>query len=88
MKNPNLKIIKSTYDQLRNLIRQYRIKRKVRRLGLENYNNIEELFSDYYQNRTWSGGKEETVSGSGSTASTMVLPVAASISRKVSRVLR
>ncbi len=67
MKKKNLNFIKSTYDQLRNLVRQYRIKRKVRRLGLENYDNIEELFSDYYQNRIWSGGKEETVSGSGST---------------------
>jgi hypothetical protein len=64
MKRLNLKLIR---DQLKNYIRQYRIKRNVKRFGLEKYDNIEDLFSDYYRNRVWSGGKEETASGSGST---------------------
>ena len=31
------------------------------------YNGIEDLFTDYYDRREWSGGGDETVSGSGST---------------------
>ena len=36
-------------------------------MGLADYSDVEELFSDFYRNRTWTGGKNETVSGSGST---------------------
>lgn len=44
-----------------------RIRKAAKRAQLDKYDNVEDLFTDYYRNRTWSGGKEETVSGSGST---------------------
>lgn len=61
------KSLKLNFDKLRLSIRKFRIKRKTKNLALEDYNNVEELFSDYYKNKVWQGGKGETVSGSGST---------------------
>ena len=49
------------------LNKKRRINRVSRKMGLEQYDSVEDLFTDYYRNRTWSGGKAETVSGSGST---------------------
>ena len=53
--------------KLKLLDKKRRVIKDAKRLGLENYSSVEELFSDYYHNKTWSGGKKETVSGSGST---------------------
>lgn len=40
----------------------YRAKRRLSR-----YQDAEDIFTDYYRSRHWSGGGEETVSGAGST---------------------
>jgi hypothetical protein len=55
------------FRRLKLLYKKRRVRNDAKRLGLENYSNVEELFSDYFHNKTWSGGKKETVSGSGST---------------------
>ena len=55
------------FRKLKLLDKKRRVKKEAKRLGLENYSSVEELFSDYYHNKTWSGGKNETASGSGST---------------------
>ena len=54
-------------NKLKLIDKKRRVRKVAKRMGLEDYGNIEDLFSDYYRKRTWSGGKEETVSGSGST---------------------
>lgn len=53
--------------KLKLLDKQRRIRKVAKRAKLDQYKNIEDLFTDYYRQRTWSGGGSETVSGSGST---------------------
>lgn len=55
------------YTALKTWNKKRRLNRVTRKLGLHQYESDEALFSDYYKNRVWSGGKGETVSGSGST---------------------
>jgi hypothetical protein len=54
-------------QKLKTWNKKRRVAKHAKRLGLEEYEDVEELFSDFYRNNTWSGGKGETVSGSGST---------------------
>lgn len=65
--NPGETILNALINKLKLLDKKRRVKKVAKRLGLEKYSNIEDLFTDYYHNNTWSGGKGETVSGSGST---------------------
>lgn len=60
-------MLNNLIQKLKRWDKQRRIEKHTRRLGLKNYPNLETLFSDFYDNKTWSGGKGETVSGSGST---------------------
>jgi hypothetical protein len=54
-------------EKLKRLDKQRRVRKEAKRLGLENYDDVESLFTDHYRNNVWTGGKGETVSGSGST---------------------
>lgn len=60
-------MLKSLFIKLKLLDKKRRVKKAAKRLDVEKYETIEDLFTDYYQNSTWSGGGEETRSGSGST---------------------
>ncbi|MBK1875417.1 hypothetical protein [Pelagicoccus mobilis] len=59
--------MKKLFSKLRLLDKKRRIKKSAKELEVDKFETVEDLFTSYYENNTWSGGGEETRSGSGST---------------------
>ena len=57
--------MRSIVNNIRNALRKRRINKTNEKL--KKYDSVEMLFTDYYTNNVWTGGGQETVSGSGST---------------------